>query len=184
MFHAGSALIDPHFIFTKVGLASGMRVADLGCGRTGHFIFSAARTVEEKGIVYAVDVLKDVLENVKSRTRSEGYDNVQTVWSDIETVGNTAIPTASLDGCFIINVMFLMKNRVEAATEAARLLKPGGFLAVVEWLKNLGEVGPSPQDLISPEELKATIAKSGLVFHEECAVGEYHYALTFKKISV
>ena len=41
--HVGKALIDPYPIFEAIGLAPGERVADLGCGRTGHFVFPASR---------------------------------------------------------------------------------------------------------------------------------------------
>jgi ubiquinone/menaquinone biosynthesis C-methylase UbiE len=78
---AGTALINPQEIFTKVGLASGMRIADLGCGRTGHFIFTAAHNVGATGMVYAIDIQRDVLETLQNRIRAEGFDNIQTVWS-------------------------------------------------------------------------------------------------------
>ena len=64
-------------------------MADMGCGRTGHFVFPAARTVGNKGIVYAVDILKDVLQSLGSWIRSEGLENVQTIWSDIEKFKKT-----------------------------------------------------------------------------------------------
>ncbi|MCX6779720.1 MAG: hypothetical protein NT034_00885 [Candidatus Magasanikbacteria bacterium] len=67
---SGTALIDPFEIFQKVGLSSGMRVADMGCGRTGHFVLPAARVVGEKGLVYAVDILKDVLQSLGSWVKS------------------------------------------------------------------------------------------------------------------
>lgn len=32
MSTSGTALLNPHKVFAEVGLAKGMRVADLGCG--------------------------------------------------------------------------------------------------------------------------------------------------------
>src|SRR3989338_2287181 len=106
MSHVGTALVDPYKIFEKISLKEGMRVADLGCGRTGHFVFPAAHVIGDNGIVYAVDVMKDVLENVKSRARFEGFDNVQAIWSDVELPGRAPIPNKSLDACFFINALF------------------------------------------------------------------------------
>src|SRR3990167_10080103 len=108
MTHAGSALLDPHAVFEKISLASGMRVADLGCGRTGHFVFPASRVVGDTGIVYAVEIVKNILESIQSRVRSEGYHNVQTVWSNIELAGKTPVPAGSLQACFLVNVLFLV----------------------------------------------------------------------------
>ncbi len=181
MSHAGLALIDPHVIFEKIGLGKGMRVADLGCGRTGHFVFSASRQVQETGVVYAVDILKEVLENIKSRIRSEGYDNVQTIWSNIEMVGKTAIPAETLDGCFFVNVVSLLGDKSAAVAEAARLLKKNGFLAIIEWARPLGTLGPSQAVMLTPEQIQEMAHKQGLLTVESFPSGDYHYCSIFRK---
>jgi ubiquinone/menaquinone biosynthesis C-methylase UbiE len=181
MAHSGLALIDPHVIFEKSGLGKGMRVADFGCGRTGHFVFSASRQVAETGVVYAVDVLKDVLENIKSRIRTEGYDNVQTIWSNIELVGRTAIPAETLDGCFFVNVLWRLGDQGAAVAEAARLLKKNGFLAIIEWAKPLGNLLPPEAKLIGAPQVQDIARKQGLSPVESFSAGEYHYCSLFRK---
>ncbi len=182
MSHSGTALIDPDKIFEKISLSEGKRVADLGCGRTGHFVFPAVKIVGDKGIVYAVDVVKNILDSIKSMARSEGYDNVQTVWSDIEMPGKTPIPENSLDAAFYVNVLFQLKNKVGAIKEAARMLKPGGYLVVVDWAKKLGTLGPAEQSMLSPEEAMRLAAQENLKFVDKVDAGEYHYSLIFEKI--
>lgn len=181
MSHVGTALIDPYKIFEKVGLSQGMRVADLGCGRTGHFIFPAARVVGETGVIYAVDIMKDILESIKSRIRSEGYDNIQTVWADLEAYGKIPIPANSLDICFFVNVFFMLKKKTEALQEAHRLLKENGFLVIVDWTKKLGLLGPDPGLAVNPQELAKIAAEFGLSLVEDCSAGEYHFCLIFAK---
>jgi len=181
MTHSGLALIDPNKIFSAVGLAKGMRVADLGCGRTGHFVFMAAREVEETGVVYAVDILKDVLENITSRIRSEGYENVQPIWSDIEKFGAMPIPEKSLDICFVVNVMYGLKNRASTLKESARLLKEGGYMAIVDWSKRIGPLGPAEASMIKPEEIIALAEEAGLSLENNFPAGDYHFCLIFKK---
>ena len=182
MSHAGTALIDPYKIFARISLSSGSRVADLGCGRTGHFVFPAVKVVGDTGIVYAVDVVKNILESIKSMARSEGYDNVQTVWSDIELPGKTPIPDNSLDACFYVNVLFQLKNKVGAIKEATRMLKKGGYLVVVDWAKKLGMLGPVEGSMLSPDELMRLAAQDNLKFVDKVDVGEYHYSLIFEKV--
>lgn len=182
MSHAGTALIDPYKIFERISLSSGKRVADLGCGRTGHFVFPAVKVVGDKGIVYAVDVVKNILESIKSMARSEGYDNVQTVWSDIEIPGKTPIPDNSLDVCFCVNVLFLLKNKDGAIKEATRMLKPGGYLVVVDWAKRLGLLGPSEERMLNPDELTRLAVADKLKLVDKILPGEYHYSLIFEKI--
>lgn len=181
MTTAGNALIDPRKIFAKVGLTKGMRVADFGCGRTGHFVFSAARKVGDTGMVYAVDVVKDVLESIQSRIRSEGYDNVHTIWSDVESVGKAAIPAESLDGCFIINILFLAKKKENIFEEASRLLKKNGFIAVIDWKKSIRNLGPASEMMVASESLIPMTKKYKLTLVDNFEHGEYHYCMIFKK---
>lgn len=181
MVHAGKALIDPYIIFEKIKLGPGMRAADLGCGRTGHFIFSAAKVVGDTGMVYAVDVMKEILESLKGRIRSEGYDMIQPVWSNVELVGKTPIPSATLDICFLVNSLFLMRDKLGALTEATRLLKSGGLLVVVDWAKKLGPLGPAPEEQVTPEALQTLARRCNVQLVDSVSPGEYHYCLIFQK---
>ncbi|MFA6486309.1 MAG: methyltransferase domain-containing protein [Candidatus Magasanikbacteria bacterium] len=181
MTHAGTALIDPKIVFDKIGLTVGMRVADLGCGRTGHFVFPVARVVGDTGVVYAIDVVKDILESLNSRVRSEGFGNVHTVWSDIEMVEKTPIPAGSLDVAFFVNVMYLLRDKESALREASRLLKDGGQIVLIDWSKNLGPLGPKDGVMVSPSEMIEHAQISGLNLMENINLGDYHFCLIFKK---
>ncbi|MFA6423729.1 MAG: methyltransferase domain-containing protein [Candidatus Magasanikbacteria bacterium] len=182
MSHAGRALIDPFSIFTKIGLEKGMKVADMGCGRTGHFVFPAARIVGDTGVVYAVDILKEVLENITSWVKSRGLDNVQVIWSDIEVPNKTPIPAKSLDRCFFMNVLFGIKNKQATLSEATRLVKDDGQVVIVDWSKRLGTLGPSDEAMIDPKKLTELAGQCGLKLDKEILVSDYHYCLIFKKI--
>lgn len=181
MAHAGTALVDPYPIFEKISLTSGMRVADLGCGRTGHFVFPASRVVGDTGIVYAVEIVKNILESIQSRVRSEGYHNVQTVWSNIELAGKIPVPAGSLQACFLVNVLFLVTNKVDTLTEATRLVEPGGSVVVVDWARRLGPLGPPPEQMVAPEMIISLAEKVGLELVDKLSPGDYHYCLIFKK---
>lgn len=182
MPHSGRALIDPISIFAKIGLKKGMKVADMGCGRTGHFVFSAARIVGDSGMVYAVDVLKDVLNAISSRVRTHALNNIQIIWSDIEIINKTPIPPKSLDICFFMNVMSGLKNKQAALEESARLLKDDGQLVVVDWFKKLATLGPSDEELVDPKKFAEIAVLCGLKLVQNILVSDYHYCLIFKKI--
>jgi ubiquinone/menaquinone biosynthesis C-methylase UbiE len=181
MDHSGTALIDPYPIFKAIGLGASQRVADLGCGRTGHFVFPASRIVGSAGVVYAVDVVKDILENIKSRARTEGYDNVQTAWADIERPGGVPIPSSNLDTCFMVNVLSLLGNIPGALQEVARILKPGGKIAVVDWAKKLGPLGPKQEKIITSEKAKQLFNSAGFNFISEQPAGAYHTVYIFER---
>ena len=182
MAHSGTALLDPYKVFEKIKLVSGMKVADFGCGSTGHFVFPSAKVIGEKGVVYAVDILKDVLTGISSFVKSEGYDNVHTIWSDIELPGKTAIPASSLDACFFVNVLFQLKDRQSAIAESTRLLKKNGFLVIIDWSKKLGPLGPDENEVASSADVQEMASQAGLDLFEETTMNDYHYLLIFKKV--
>lgn len=180
----GIALIDPKKIFDKIGVAAGMRVADFGCGRTGHITFSVSPLVGERGVVYALDIMKDVLESITSQSKSGGFVNIHSVWTDLEKFGAAPIPEESLDAGFFINVMFMLKNRAEALREAARLIKVDGYLVVVDWEKKLGPLGPAPEQMVAKDKLVLQAEKEGFSRAQEVPLNDYHFCLIFKKKNV
>ena len=82
-----NTFIDVNFILEKAQISERMKVADLGCGASGHFVFPAASLVGKDGKVFAVDILKVILENIRKRAELENYANIQTVWTDLEVFG-------------------------------------------------------------------------------------------------
>ncbi len=173
----GSELLNPFLILEHAGLREGMSVADLGCGAIGHFVFPAARLVGRSGTVYAVDILKSALSGVESRAKIEGANNVRTVWSDIEVVGATKIPSGSLDVVMLVNNL----PKREMVTEAVRLTKPGGLLLVVDWKLTAAPFGPPSKDRVDKEAVKIMATTERLRLKEEFEAGQYHYGLTFVK---
>ncbi|MCX6781961.1 MAG: methyltransferase domain-containing protein [Candidatus Magasanikbacteria bacterium] len=178
---SGTALIDPAIVFKKIGLSAGMRVADFGCGRTGHFVFPMSPIIGDKGVIYAVDIMKDILESIKSRSRSEGFSNIQAVWSDLESVGAAPIPEGSLDAGFFVNVMFLLKNRLGAIKESLRLIREDGYLIVIDWAKKVGPIGPTPEQMVNQEALVGMGLKENLQLVGRMPMGDYHFCVIFKK---
>ena len=173
--------LQPDSIFDRVGMEEGMQVADLGCGRSGTLTFAAARRVGPHGLVYAVDVVPDVLEHMSGRIRSGGHDNIQVIWSDIEVVGKTAVPGNSLDRCFIQNVLSTLKAEDQALEEAIRLLRPGGILVIVDWQKPLGPGTAIPSRIVTPEHIERHAERLGFAPQERFSLGGYHYGYTLTK---
>ncbi len=181
MYHSGNKLIDPSLLFEKVQLREGMHTADLGCGRTGHVVFTASAIVGERGVIYAVDVLKDVLQMIKKRAQDSNLINVQTVWADLERVGYTAIPAHTLDVAFVINVLNQVKDNGSFLQEVLRLLKSKSRLLIVDWAGSNLPFAPAAENLVNFEQTKLWITTHGLVLQEDFAVGNYLRGMVFYK---
>lgn len=172
-------MVDPEFLFQKAQIQPGMHVADLGCGRTGHIVFPVSKIVGEDGLVYAVDILKEVLEVVDKRAKASSILNVHTVWADLEQVGYTAIPDHSLDVGFLINTLVHAEDVGAMLKEAKRLLKDKSRLVVVDWYKEGLKFGPDDENFIDFEDVKNWTQENGMTLQEEFDVGRFHYGLVF-----
>lgn len=181
MYHSGNQLINPQLLFAKAQLHKNMYIADFGCGRTGHIVFPAAKIIGDHGIIYAIDIIKDVLENIIKRAHMHSLANIHTVWSDLESVGKTSIPEKSLDVIFIINALFHMKNKTNVLDEANRLLKPKSRFIIVDWIANNLSIGPKDDNLVDFSQIKAWAQNHNFTIQEEFPVGKYHLGIVLYK---
>lgn len=183
LLHGGTALLNVVELVKRFQIKDSAIVADLGCGGSGHFVGPLAATVGKFGKVYALDVKKNVLQTVESNMKLQHFTNVETVWSDLEQYGAATIPQASCDFVLLVNVLFQNKKHEEIISEACRMLKGGGRLAIIEWKTGLIPFGPPQEVRIASEALKTIGMKIGLVLLDEFSASEYHYAVVFRKIS-
>lgn len=178
----GNILLDVNFILSKTQISENMRVADLGCGASGHFVFPAARIVGKRGRIYAVDILKTVLEEIKKRIKQENLSNIETVWSNLEIFKATKIESGSLDVALLINTLYQSNKRVEIIRETVRMLKKGGKLLIVEWKNVSSPFGPPAEERVKLDLLKIGGRRLGLELEDEFDAGQYHYGVLFVKL--
>lgn len=179
--YSDNQFLDQRLIIEKVGIEKGMKVAELGCGSTGFFIFPLAQIVGKEGAVYAVDILKSALESVKSKATINNLKQIKTVWSNLEIFNATAIETESLDVIFLVNTLHQSQKRVDVIREARRMLKRNGKLLIVEWNDSDLPAGPPPENKVKIDLLKNGMQKLGMRLEEEFSAGNYHYGLIFIK---
>lgn len=179
---SGSELMNAISALEEIGIREGMRVADLGCGATGHFVFPTARMVGPHGVVYAVDIQKNVLDGLRGRMDSSKVSNIELIWGDIERLRGVGVEGGSLDVAFAVNNLFLARDRVGLAREALRLLKSGGLFVVIDWKPTRSPFGPPPESRVAPREAQQMFEQVGFRFVRTLVPGAYHYGLIFEKL--
>ncbi len=174
-------VLDARSLLEEAGLEEKMKIADLGCGSRGYFAIQAAKLISEDGLVYAVDIIKSALQNVKNTADLFGITNLRIVWADLEVPGASKIPKESIDLAMLNNMLFQNEKIDEIMKEASRILKEQGKLLITEWKKTKAPLGPPLENRLSVEEAKNYAEKAGLQFQKELEAGPYHYALIFIK---
>jgi len=170
----------PEDNLAEINLHEGQVVADLGAGSGFHSI-AAAKLVGESGTVYAVEIQKPLLENIKSRAKEEGVTNVKVIWGDIDETDGIKIADNVCDVVIIANTFFQIEKKDECAKNAFRLLKPGGTLFLLDWSGSFGHLGPQPTAVVKPDRAKSYFEPIGFKLIREFDAGDHHYGIIFKK---
>lgn len=177
-----TALFDIESILRKITIEEGQKVAELGCGNFGFFVWPMAKMVGRNGLVYAVDILKSTLEEIKRQALKENSPQIKTVWSNLEIFKATNIETSSLDCALLVNVLYQSDKKTEIIREAIRLLKRNGKLLIVEWENTDSPLGPKSEKRVKLDSLKFAAPKLGLDIKEIFVAGPYHYGIVLTKL--
>ncbi len=178
----GNKLLFVEEIIAKGGLKEGMKIADLGCGTHGYFIYNPSLIVGKKGLVYAVDVLKPVLENHNKIIKTEHYKNIKTIWSNLENYKACKIDSMTIDLVFLVNVLHQSDKKIDILREAIRLLKKQARIIIVDWTEGASLIGPDKNKKINKANLIIAMKKLGMSLEEDFVAGKFHYGLIFKKL--
>jgi SAM-dependent methyltransferase len=107
-------------------LRSGEVVVDLGSGG-GLDVFLASKMVGPEGRAIGIDMTTAMIERARENAQKGGYTNVEFYQSTIDQI---PLPNASVD-CVISNcVVNLAPDKPAVFREIARILKPGGRVAI------------------------------------------------------
>lgn len=110
----------------RAGIGPGQRVLDLGCG-AGDVSLLLSDFVGPTGEVVGVDRAAEAIASARSRVAAVGRRNVTFVHSTID-----ALQVAPVDAVVGRFVLMHQPQPAEALAAAARLLRPGGVVALME----------------------------------------------------
>ena len=119
---------QPEVVIRSLALQPGNHVADLGAGG-GYFTFRLADAVGHTGKVYAGDVDKGSLDYIARRAQEQGYTNVETILAKYD---DPLLPQGNVDVIFTCDTYHHLKNRTDYFASAARYLRPGGRIAIID----------------------------------------------------
>jgi ubiquinone/menaquinone biosynthesis C-methylase UbiE len=115
-------------VIAKLGLKPGDMVADIGSG-SGAFSVPMAKAIAPNGILYAVDIDKDMLAHVADRAKKEGVGNLRTVLGEYD---DPKLPVRNLDVAFFHRVLHMIEHRQAYLDSTAKYLKPDGRVVIID----------------------------------------------------
>jgi ubiquinone/menaquinone biosynthesis C-methylase UbiE len=130
---ARKALQPPERLIVRSGIAEGMTVLEIGCGSGAHTT-TAARTVGRSGMVVALDIQSRMLRQASHKIASLGGDDTQNIALTGASASELPYRESAFDLVYMVTVLQEIPDRFAALAEVARVLKPGGIVAVSELL--------------------------------------------------
>lgn len=165
----------PDAVITRLGVAPGMTVADLGAG-TGYFSVRLAKAVGPKGRVLAIDIEPNLVDYMKSRAAQESLPQIAAV---LATADDPKLPERGVDLVLIVDTWHHIDDRLRYLAKLAAGLAPGGRVAVVDFKKGDFPVGPPDAHKLTAEAVVAEFVEAGWAVADRWDDLPYQYVLAF-----
>lgn len=146
--------------------------ADVGCGPGYYTIPLAQRAVG--GTVHAVDVLQEMLDDVRGRAAEAGVAVVPVLSGEL----TIPLEDGSQDGVLCVNVLHEPDDAHAFLVELHRILRPGGRLVLVDWAPGDSPHGPPQEARWSLDMVRDALAAAGFRCIRSHPLYRYHHVVT------
>ena len=164
-------------ILKQLKLNEGDTFADIGCG-IGYFTLPAAGIIGSEGVIFALDIELEMLEEVDKRATENSVQNIRTI---VTNEYDFKIPDISIDFAFVCTVLHEVGNKLKFINEIKRILKENGRVAIVEWIKKDSEMGPPLGHRLDMGNVEEMLKECGFQDVAHYEFNEHFYIITAKK---
>lgn len=170
--------VDPYSYVSRTELAqlrdelkvgAGDTLGDLGCGRGGPGLWLAAHTGAN---LIGVDISPVAL--AAATTRAEALALPARIAYQHGTFAETGLADGSLDAIVSVDALLFTPDKRAAVAEFARVLRPGGRLAITTWDYHSQPDGRPPQ----VDDHRPLLADNGFLVHTYADTVDWRHRLT------
>jgi ubiquinone/menaquinone biosynthesis C-methylase UbiE len=162
----GGSTIATSKIFEALELKQGDTVGEIGAG-SGELSIDAARLVGSQGKVFTSELGENRSKSLERAVQASGLSHITVVSGD---PNKTNFPDACCDAIFMRNVYHHFADPVAMTKSIAASLKPGGRVAIVDFMPSRGRAEAArPSDRgndeshgVSPETVARELKEGGL----------------------
>jgi ubiquinone/menaquinone biosynthesis C-methylase UbiE len=172
--------VNPKETLERIGISAGSYVADFGAG-SGHWSLALSKMVGEEGVVYAIDIQRELLTRLQAEARGQNLNNIRIVTGDLDELGGSKLRDNQVDTVIAANLLFQVEEKGKFLDEIKRVLKSKGRLLLIDWEESFGSMGPRQEDVIPKEKARMLAEKAGLEFVDDVKSGAHHYGMLFRK---
>jgi len=174
---------QPQRVLAALGIRPDIEVVDLCCG-DGLFTAPLALMVRR---VIAVDIDPGMLALARAKVAAAGATNCDFIEGDAYAVAE--LVSCPIDFVLIANTFHGVPDKPRLARGVARILKPGGRLAIVNWHRRprqettmLGQPrGPKTEMRMTPSHVATEVEPADLKLVSVIELPPYHYGAIFEK---
>jgi ubiquinone/menaquinone biosynthesis C-methylase UbiE len=171
------AYLNPELIWETLALSDPHVLVDIGAG-TGFFAALFAEKIA--GRVYACDISDIMIAWMKENLLPGAGDAVIPVKMEESSV---PLPDGMADLVYMINLHHELEEPEKVISEAHRMLKKGGILAIIDWRREETPEGPPRSIRVSEEDIRRQAAAGGFSNIAAHRVLRFHSFVTGIRIS-
>lgn len=150
-------LIDFVKLVDVLEIEPGIHFLDVACG-AGAYTLALVDHIGPTGRLYALDLWGEGIEILMAEAKAKKISNIEAHVADISR--HMPLVSDTVDLCLMATVLHdLIEDQTDQGTlqEVARVMKPGGKLAVIEFKKIDGPPGPPMTIRLAPGETEACL---------------------------
>lgn len=174
---------EPQQVLAALGVQPQMEAVDLCCGDG---LFTAPLANISRHVV-AIDIDRGMLALARAKLAAIGATNCELIEGDAYAIAEFV--REPVDFVLIANAFHGVPDKLRLVQGVARVLKPSGRFAVINWHRRPREEttvlghprGPITDTRMEPNEVVAVVEPAKLRLSEVIELPPYHYAAIFAK---
>jgi ubiquinone/menaquinone biosynthesis C-methylase UbiE len=141
----------------ELRIKPGMTIADLGCGNGYHSLMMMELTGKD-GVVYGVDIQKEMLTLFKKRAAEAKLDNYKLV---LGTLIDPKLPAGKFDLILIVDAYHEFSHPVHMLAGIRKALKPDGKVVLLEFRAEDDTVPIKPDHKMTKAQVNKELVANG-----------------------